>query len=92
MNSVAAFVLAFASTLFIGAIARYAAGYFASDRASRIAAFSVALGYAIGRFSHSGPATDAPGISAALGAISALFAAWAWLLRRDAGEMTGADG
>lgn len=48
MDSVAAFVLAFASTFFIGTIARYAAGFFASDRASRIAAFGVALGYAIG--------------------------------------------
>jgi hypothetical protein len=92
MNSVVVFVLAFASTLFIGAIARYAASYFASDRASRIAAFGVALGYAIGRFSHSGPATDAADISAALGAIAALVAAWAWLIRKDAGEMGGLDG
>ena len=91
MNSIAAFVVAFASTLFNGAIARYAAGYFASDRASRIAAFGIALGYAIGRFSHSGPATDVPGISTALGAMSALVAAWAWLLRTGARELSGSD-
>lgn len=93
MNSVAAFLLAFASTLFMATIARYAAGYFASDRASRIAAFGVAIGFAIGHGSYSGPATadDLPAISAALGTIAALVAAWAWLLRKHAGEMTGAD-
>ena len=92
MNSVTPFALAFASTLIIGAIARYAAGFFASDGASRVAAFGVTLGYALGRFSYSGPAEDIPAISAALGAIAALAVVWAWLLRKGAGELTGVDG
>ena len=93
MNSLTAFVLAFASTAFIGMVARYAARYFASEKASRIAAFGVALGYALGRFSYSGAAAveDVPAISAAFGAFAGLVAAWAWLLRRDVGELTGAD-
>ena len=94
MNSAIAFVLAFASTFFVGAISRYAGRFFVSDRASRIAAFGVALGFAIGRFSYSGPATvdDMPAISASLGAVAALVAVWAWLLRRVASELTDADG
>jgi hypothetical protein len=92
MNLVIPFALAFASTLIIGAIARYGAGFFACDRASRVAAFGVALGYAVGRFSYAGPAKDMPSIAAALGAIAALIVAWAWLIRRGPGELTGVDG
>lgn len=94
MNSVASLVLAFASTLIIGAITRYAAGFFGSDRDSRVAAFCVALGYAIGHFSYAGPATgeDLPAIGAAVGSIAALLVVWFWLLRRSSDEPTGAGG
>ena len=93
VNSALAFVLAFAGILVVGALARYIAGSFGTDRASRIAAFGVAVGYALGSFSHSGRATfeGLPAISAALGAVAALVALWAWLLRKCVGELTDAD-
>jgi hypothetical protein len=93
VNSALAFVSAFAGILIIGALARYIGGAFTTDRASRIAAFGVAIGYVLGGSSHSGPVTVAgmPAISASLGAIAALVAAWAWLIRKRPGEMTEAD-
>lgn len=89
MNSIIAFVLAFASILIIAAVARYAAGYFASDRSSRAAGFGVALGYAAGRYSYSGAATaeTLPTIAAGLGVLLALVVAWALLLRKRTGEL-----
>jgi hypothetical protein len=92
VNSAIAFGLGFASILFIGAVARYGARYFASERASRIAAFSVAVGYALGHFS--GTATtfeELPIVMAPLGAIGGLVALWAWLLRGRVGELTDTD-
>ena len=92
LNSAIAFGLAFVSILFIAAVARYGARYFASERASRIAAFSVAAGYALGHFS--GTATrfeELPILMTPLGAIAGLIAAWAWLLRRGVGELTDTD-
>lgn len=93
MNLMIAFVLAFASVLFNAAISRFVAGYFADDRASRIAGFSVAIGYALARYSSSGPVRveRLPDICAFLGAVAALVAAWAWLLRKRAVELTDAD-
>jgi len=72
MNSAIAFVLAVASILLVAAIARYAAGYFGSDKASRIAAFGVALGYALGHFPGSNAANfeQLPSICAPLGAVA----------------------
>jgi len=94
MNSAIAFVLAVASILLVAAIARYAAGYFGSDKASRIAAFGVALGYALGHFPGSNAANfeQLPSICAPLGAVAGVIAAWAWLLRRGSEELVDADG
>jgi len=89
-----AFVLAFASVLFIAAISRFVAGYFTDDRASRIAGFSVALGYALGHFPGVRASTleELTAVSATLGAVAGLFAAWAWLLRKSPGDLTDAEG
>jgi hypothetical protein len=93
LNSAIAFVVACASILVIAAIARYAAAYFASPRASRIAAFGIALGYALGHFPGASAATleKLPAISAPLGAVAGLIAAWAWLLRRGERELIDVD-
>lgn len=53
-NPAIAFVLAFASTLFVGATQQ---GGSPPIRPAAIAAFGAALGYALGRFSYSGAAT-----------------------------------
>jgi hypothetical protein len=92
VNSAIAFGLGFASVLVVAAVARYGARYFASERASRIAAFSVAVGFALGHFS--GKATtfeELPIVMAPLGAMAGLVAAWAWLLRRGVGELSDID-
>jgi hypothetical protein len=92
LNSAIAFGLGFVSILFIAAVARYGARYFASERASRVAGFSVAVGYALGHFS--GTATrieELPIVMASLGAVAGLGASWAWLLRRGVHELTDTD-
>lgn len=92
VNSAIAFGLGFASTLFIAAVARYGARYFASERASRIAAFSVAVGFALGHFS--GKATtfaELPLVMAPLGAMAGLVAVSALLLRTGVGKLTDTD-
>src|SRR5699024_10974397 len=53
LNSGLAFAVGFASIAIIALIARYAAGFFATDKDSRIAAFGVAVGYALGHFPRS---------------------------------------
>lgn len=93
-NAAVAFVLALASILIVAAIARYVAGYFGSDKASRIAAFSVALGYALGHFPGSSAATfdELPALCGPLGAIAGVIAVWAWLLRKSSDELIDVDG
>ena len=88
-NSAIAFVLAGGTILIIAAIARYLGAIFASDRASRIAAFGVAIGYALGHFPRGKASTlgDLPAICAPLGAAAGLIVAWAWLLRKRGGEL-----
>src|SRR5690349_2336317 len=89
VNSAIAFGWSFASILFMAAVARYGARYFASERASRIAAFGVALGFALGHFDAKATTFDElPLIIAPLGALAGLVAAWAWLLRTGVGEFT----
>lgn len=89
LNSAIAFVVACASVLVVAEIARFAAGYFASERASRIAAFGIALGYVLGHFSGASAATleELP----ALGALAGLIGAWAWLLRRGERQLIDVD-
>lgn len=87
-----AFLSALLATLAAGAIARAVAGFFAVGRSVSVAGFCVALGFALGRFSYSGPlAMDAArALSAAAGAIAALIVLWVWLLRkaRDASNIS----
>lgn len=94
LNPAIAFLLALASILLTAAIARYVAGSFASDRASRIGAFGVAIGYVLGHFPgvRVSNVEQLPAVSGLLGAIAALVVSWAWLLRKGAGEPTDADG
>ena len=93
INSALAIAGGFASIAIIALIARYAAGFFATDKGSRIAAFGVAVGYALGHFPRSSAASldQLPEISAPLGAVVGLIAAWAWLLRRHRSELLDAD-
>lgn len=79
-----AFLSALLTTLATGAIARVVAGFFAMGSGVSVASFCVALGFALGRFSYSGPLTMDAGraLSAAAGAIVALVILWAWLLRK----------
>jgi len=93
-NTGVAFVLALASILIVGVIARYAAGYFGSEKASRIAAFGVALGYALGHFPGSSAATfdELPALGGPLGTIAGIIAVWAWLLRKSSDELIDVNG
>jgi hypothetical protein len=93
VNSAIAFVLAFATIIIIAAIARYLAGSFASEKASRIAAFGVAIGYALGHFPGGTASTlgDLPAVSTPLGAVAGLITAWAWLLRKGGGELSDVE-
>jgi hypothetical protein len=78
------FLSALFATLIMGAIARVAANFFTTGRGASVAVFSVALGYALGRYSYSGPATSeaVEPLIAATGSIVALLILWAWLLRK----------
>lgn len=71
---VTAFLSAFAATLIVGVLARFAAIIFTSERTARVAAFAIALGFALGRYSYSGPAsvTVALALTACIGAVAAL--------------------
>jgi cytochrome b len=93
VNSAIAFVMAFGMILFIAVVARYIAGVFASDAASRIAGFCVAIGYALGHFSDASAATmqELPSLGAPIGAIAGVIATWAWLIRKGANAPTDAD-
>jgi hypothetical protein len=92
LNSAIAFGLAFVSIVFIAAVALYGARYFTSERASRIAAFSVAVGYTLGHFGSTATRfEELPIVMAPIGALAGLVVAWAWLLRRRVGELTDTE-
>ena len=83
MNVVLAFSAAFLATLLVGALSRLVASLFASTRTARVAGFSVAIGFALARYSFAGSPDVgmATPIAAATGAVAALVVLWLWLLR-----------
>ena len=93
MTMLFAFAIALVSTMLAGAIAYFVFKHFASNSAASIAAFWLTVGAAGVRYSYSGPPTEqtALAISAFLGAAVAIFLLWRWLLKRPAGEASGAD-
>lgn len=93
MTMLLAFAVALVSTTFAGVIANFIFKHFASNRAASIAAFWLTVGAAGGRYSYSGPLTEeaALAFSAILGAVLAILILWRWLLKRPAGEVSGAD-
>ncbi|WP_324807132.1 hypothetical protein SH584_11250 [Sphingomonas sp. LY29] len=77
-----ALLMAFAGTIVVGVASRFLLDAFAASWPSRIAAFCIAIGFALGRFQWSGPASAAliP-LATAGGAVMALFALYLWLIR-----------
>ena len=79
------FGLAFVAILFFAAVARWIAGSFTSVPRARVASFSVALGYALGKYSfnqRSGPPMEVR-TALGLGAIAALVGLWFVLFRKE---------
>jgi hypothetical protein len=86
-----AFVSAFLGTLLAGAAAKLLAAFFAPDaRSARIGGFCVALGWAAGRYSYSGPLGTEAVVAAvaALGSLCALAVLWLWLIRSTGGPLS----
>lgn len=84
MSLALAFLTGLLATLTAGAVARLVATLFTSHSSARIAGFCVALGFALGEFSHSGPTSReaALAVLTALGSLVALPLLWVWLLKK----------
>jgi hypothetical protein len=93
MTMLLAFAVALLGTMLAGAIAYFIFKHFASNRAASVAAFWLTVGAAGTRYSYSGPLTEDTAIafSAFFGAALAILILWRWLLKRPAGEVSGAD-
>lgn len=72
------------STLLVGGVAKWVAGWFTTQPNTRIAGFAAACGYAIGKYSFAKPIggnITAPAL-AALGAVIGLVILWFILFRK----------
>lgn len=87
MDFLLSFLTGLLGTLTIGLIGKLAGNLFASEHSARVAGFALALGYAAGRYSVSGPLDRATAVAAAaaVGAIVAVILLWYFLLRRRQG-------
>jgi hypothetical protein len=86
MTFVGAFLIALLATAMVGAAAKLIIGLFTVSHPARFGGFCVALGFAVARYSYSGPIGGRllDGASAALGAVVALVGLWHWLMTKDA--------
>jgi hypothetical protein len=78
-----AFLTAFMATALVGVVAKFGITYLFAHPSARIAAFCLALGFALGRYSYAGPLNQEAlyAACAALGSLIALVVLWLWLLK-----------
>jgi hypothetical protein len=92
-NFVGNFVLASITIIFIVAVAKWATARFTNVSDPRVAAFSLAIGYALAEFqfsvsvgSEGMSSDDTVALGQGAGAITTLWFVWWWLFRRSEEE------
>ncbi len=94
MTFVAAFLYALFGTVIVGIAAKIIMGLFRGSHPAGFGGFCVALGFAIARYSYSGPVNNhlLTAASAAIGAVFGLVGLWYWLIvKSDPVKAEGAD-
>lgn len=91
MTVIGVFLSALLGTAIVGAVAKFIIELFSVSHPARFGGFCVALGFALARYSYSGPIDGRllDAVSAASGAVTALIALWCWLMANGAAVKAG---